>query len=359
VIRALLFVAIVAALTWIVLSLLRRTPRVSVDRSDRDDTTTLAALPPPVATVVDAATTLRMLHELALGASLERHVPAEHVKVVSAVAAALHTAATDPKYAPQRPMLLPQLLRAVDDSDSTRRELAQTIARDPTLVDSLLALANNPVYHRGSQPIASIERALAVLGAEGARALVAAALVQPVFRAGTNDGEQFSAVAWEHTYRAAAAAQVHAAAVEGPGLLAAQLVALAMGLGAIVVYRVALDQYAARQLSPNATAMALLLDEHTAGVARRIAASWELSERVLTALEEQQPSSLGEPASALGRSLRFGLVAGALGVLRNNGRIDDDVGLASLSAAGGAGPRFEQLWGRLSWPQSSPVRVSR
>jgi hypothetical protein len=181
--------------------------------------------------------------------------------------------------------------------------------------------------------------------------------VQPVFRNAGKDAAQFPEIVWEHTYRAAAAAEVHAATVEGSDLFAAQLIALVMGLGAIVVYRVTLDQYAARQLPPDATAMASLLDEHTAAVAHQIAASWELSERVLAALEEQQPSKPDKPESALGRSVRFGLFAGALSVLRTNERIDDDAGLASLAAAGGAGPRFERLWGRLSWPEGEAPRA--
>jgi hypothetical protein len=93
-----------------------------------------------------------------------------------------------------------------------------------------------------------------------------------------------------------------------------------------------------------------LLDEQAPKVARQIAASWELSDRVLEALEEQQPMRVERPASALGRSLRFGLWIGALSVLRSHDRIDDDAGLATLAAAGGAGERFERLWGRLTWP---------
>jgi hypothetical protein len=180
-----------------------------------------------------------------------------------------------------------------------------------------------------------------------------------VFRTGTDAAAQFPETVWEHTYRAAAAAEVHAAAMEGADLFAAQLTTLVMGLGAIVVCRVAFDQYAARQLLPDPTAMASLLDEHTAAVAHRVAASWELPPRVLAALEEQQPGKPDEPESALGRSLRFGLLAGALSVLRAHDCIDDDVGLASLGAAGGVGERFERLWGHLSWPERELARARR
>jgi len=300
---------------------------------------------------------MHLLYELAFGTALEPHVSAEHVTVVTAVASVLQASATEPRYAPRRPLLLPEVVRAVNDSDTTRRELAQLIARDPALVGSLLKLANSPIYRRGPEPIESLERALAVLGTQGARSLVAAALMQPVFRQAGGDTALFPEIVWEHTQRSAAAAEVHATAVEASDPFTAQLVALLMGLGAIVVYRIALDQYAARKISPDATALSSLLEAQTAKVARQIAASWELSPRVLEALEQQQPEKVEQPASSLGRSLRFGVVVGALSVLRSRDRIDDDAGLATLAAAGGVGKRFERLWGRLTWPPADEAEA--
>jgi len=355
VIRVLLFVIVIAALAAMALSVLRRTPKTPTDRS-AEETGERRALPTPKsAHALGREATRQKLYELAFGAPLAASVPAEHVKVVSAVAGALHSAATDPKYSPRRPMLLPQLLRAVNDNDTTRKELAMLIARDPALVGSLLKLSNSPLYRRGSQPIEGVERALAVLGTQGVRSLAAAALMQPVFRAVGGDAGQFPEVVWEHTYRSAAAAELHASAVENADPFAAQLLALVMGLAAIVVYRVALDQYTSRRLTPDSTALASLLDEHTAEVAHRTAASWELSPQVLEALAEQSSDKITRPQSALGRSLRFGLTAGALSMLKTADRIDDDTGLVSLAAAGGEGQRFERLWERLTWPE--PERI--
>jgi hypothetical protein len=184
-IRALLFIVVVGALALIVLSLLRRTPRNVTARPDAsEDTGELRSLPAPAAHIERAlsrSTTMHFFHELALGATLEPHVPTEHVRVAMIVASTLQAAAADPKYAPRRPLLLPELVRAVNDSDTTRKELAQMVARDPALVGSLLQIANSPIYRRGSQPVESLERALAVLGTQGTRSLVAAALMQPVF----------------------------------------------------------------------------------------------------------------------------------------------------------------------------------
>ncbi len=353
--RVLLFVVIIGALAGMVLSVLRRSPKTPTDRSAEETGRVRALLPPKTTHALGREATRQKLYELAFGGSLAASVPAEHVKVVSAVAGALHAAATDPKYAPRRPMLLPQLLRAVNDSDTTRKELAMMIARDPALVGSLLKLSNSPLYRRGSQPIEGVERALAVLGTQGVRSLAAAALVQPVFRTAAGDAGQFPEVVWEYTYRSAAAAELHASAVENADAFAAQLLALVMGLAMIVVYRVALDQYASRRLVPDATALASLLDEHAAEVAHRVASSWELSTQVLEALDDQRPEKITRPQSALGRSLRFGLTAGALSMLKTADRLDDDTGLVSLAAAGGEGQRFERLWERLTWPE--PERV--
>jgi HD-like signal output (HDOD) protein len=362
VLRGFLFLLIVVALAAVVLSLVRRSPRQRSSGTDEDDDTSAApaALPPPGGNALERPEVLRKLHELALGAALEPTPSADHTRAAAAIGATLQTAATDPRYAPRRPLLLPQLLSAAGDGDTSRRELAGLIARDPALVGSLLRLANSAVYRRNAQPIESVERAVAVLGTQGIRSLAAAALVQPVFRTSGGQRGKFPEIVWEHTYRAAAAAEAHALSVENTDPFAAQLLALVAGLGAIVVFRVAADQYAqSAPLEPNATAIASLLDEHTADVARRIAASWELSDRVLEALDDQAPGKPARPASALGRSLRFGLVAGALSVLRANGAIDDETARASLAAAGGVGPKIDRMWERLGAPSGGGAEQRR
>ena len=76
--------------------------------------------------------------------------------------------------------------------------------------------------------------------------------------------------------------------------------------------------------------IASILDSHSAAFAWHIGADWRLSEEMLAALEEQMVSS--EPATPLGRSLRFGRRAGALAVLHTNSIISD-ASRQSLAAA--------------------------
>lgn len=314
-----------------------------------------AAAPPPEGALTLDEVFIK-LHALAFGiAPLDPPASDAHAEVAAATREMLPTAANEPRYAPRRPLLLPQLLRAVNDNDVSRRELAALIVRDPALTGNLLKLANAPFYRVSSQPVESIDRAIAVLGTEGIRSLIAAAVLQPVFRAAGGEFARFPEIAWEHTFRSGTAAAAHAAIVEHEDPFAAQLLALVTGLASIIVFRVVLDQYAARPaLRPDVTVIAQLLNAHTAEMARNVASSWELSDRVIEALAEQLPGRPASERSPLGRSLHFGRIAGALGILSANGDIPNDAAKATLHAIEGSNPQFDGIWARLAARPAKP-----
>ena len=255
------------------------------------------------------------MHQLSLGATaVGEPWSAGHDEIISATADILQDAATEDRYTPRRPSLLPQLLRAMNDEDVSRRELVTIISRDPSLVGNLLKMANSSFYRVSAQPVESIDRAVVILGNDGIRSLIAAALAQPIFHVRGGDFPKFPEIAWEHTFRTASATVTHTAIVEKSDPFAAQLLGLVAGMASIVVFRVALDQYDTRpQLQAHAGAMAAMLDMQTAGVAKRIAASWGLSDRILAALDDQTTAVAADRHTALGRSLEFGRVASALG----------------------------------------------
>jgi len=353
--RGVLFLVVVLAIVAVVVSLVRRAARRRADEAEPVlvEVPPLALPAPTAGTALTSEQVLHKLNELAFARALQAP-SSQHAEMYTAVSKALETAATQPRYAPRRPMLLPQLLRAVSDTDTSRRELATMISKDPALVGSLLKLANSQFYRVNAQPVESVDRAVAVIGTEGIRSLIAAALVQPVFRVAAGEFSQFPEVIWQHTFLAANAAETYAAVVVNADPFAAQLLALVNGLGAIVVFRVALDQYTARGgLKPDAATIVALLDAHAARVARTIAASWDLSGRILAALEDQVPG-MHEP-TPLGRSLKFGRFIAALAVLNTKGIIDDDEAKAVLLANGAAGAHFERIWERLAAkPQKTP-----
>ncbi|HEY3808719.1 MAG TPA: HDOD domain-containing protein [Steroidobacteraceae bacterium] len=300
------------------------------------------------------AETLRALREIAFNTPLVAADPPTPAiaELSAAVAATLTNIVEKPNYAPRRPMQLPKLMQAINDETSSRSALAQIIAGDPALAGNLLRLANSPYYRHSPEPIESLDRAVAMLGTEGLRSMIAAALLQPVFRVSGGSFAHFGEVTWEHSLYAANAAENYAALAESADPFAAQLLALILGLATLVVFSVAQDAFLARQRKPEATTLAALIDAHSVGVARQIAASWELSGRIDTALGEQtgaQAASRSPAGSPLGRALEFGEFIGALAVLRQRGAVDVQAADTVLRFVPAPTATVERIWARLGF----------
>jgi HD-like signal output (HDOD) protein len=245
----------------------------------------------------------------------------------------------------------------MNDEEVSRRELVTIIARDPSLVGNLLKMANSPFYRVSHQPVESIDRAVVMLGNDGIRSLIAASLTQPIFQVAGGDFPRFPEIAWEHTFRSASATVTHAAIVEKSDPFAAQLLGLVSGLAGIVVFRVVLDQYEARpELRPDAGIIASLLDTQSAGIAKRIAVTWGLSDRILAALDDQTTAVAADRHTTLGRSLSFGRLTAALAVLSINGSIDDVTAQISMPVGGMPAIELGRLWKRLTAEPEAPKK---
>ena len=297
------------------------------------------------------AQVLQRLRELALGTSISipgaARAGPRHAAVAAAAIAATEDAATLRQLAPRRPSLLPQLIRTANDDAAPRRELAAIIRRDPSLVGSLLEMANSSFYRVTERPVESIDRAVVLLGSEGIRSLIAAAAMQPIFRIAVGPFPQFAQTVWEHAWRSANAAVVHAAMAEKADPFAAELLSLVWGLADVVLFRAMLERYEAPAgvgLRPDAAAIAAVLQSHSAAVARRIGAGWDLSQESLAAFDQQTAGAAG---TSLGRSLRFGRTVGALAVLHINGVIDETTATASFPNSSLAREHLERMWVRL------------
>src|SRR3954447_23885296 len=134
--QALLFVALVVALAALLLSLLRRRPQRAKPGDAAEGAETAASAAPAGSKALGRDEVLRKLNALAFGAEPRGPVPPAQVEIVAAIGATIESAATNPRYAPRRPLMLPQLLRAASDDGSSRKDLADIIARDPALVGS-------------------------------------------------------------------------------------------------------------------------------------------------------------------------------------------------------------------------------
>jgi HD-like signal output (HDOD) protein len=292
----------------------------------------------------------KRLRQLELGLQdLGAPLPDDH-PVVASVLAAISDPATQKRLTPRRPNLLPQLMRAINDEEASRRELSAIIARDPSIVGSLLKMANSAYYRVAAGRVESIERAVVILGTDGLRSLVASSILQPIFQ--INSAKvfaRFPEIVWDHAQRSAHAAIPHAALVERTDAFGAELLCLITGLAEIILFRATIDHCQnnpeQKKQRPTPQLIAALLASQAPVFAWRLGAEWELSELMLAALEEQTLTA--EPTTPLGRSLRFGRIAGALAVLHTNSIIDDTTVRLSLPEAGLSPAHMKCMWSRL------------
>jgi HD-like signal output (HDOD) protein len=327
-----------------------RTPTAAARSAAKLAAATPDPAPIPEVVPLTSEETFARLHQLSFGpAATGEAWPSNHAEVISATTEVLQGASTEDRYTPRRPSLLPQLLRAVNDEAVSRRELVTIISKDPSLVGNLLKMANSSFYRVSTQAVESIDRAVIILGNDGIRSLIAAALTQPIFQIRGGDFPKFPEIAWEHTFRTASATLTHTAIVEKSDPFAAQLLGLVAGMAGIVVFRVALDQYEARpKLRPHPGVMASLLDTQAVAVAKRISMSWGLSDRIIAGLDDQTIAVAADRQTALGRSLTFGRLASALAVLYTNKSIDDVTAQISMPISGMPAAELSRLWTRLS-----------
>ena len=103
--------------------------------------------------------------------------------------------------------------------------------------------------------------------------------------------------------------------------------------------------------------IAALLASQAPVFAWRLGVEWELSELMVAALEEQTLTS--DPTTPLGRSLRFGRIAGALAVLHTNSVVDDATVRLSLPEAGLSPAHLKCMWSRLLNDLEDPRLVRR
>jgi HD-like signal output (HDOD) protein len=278
-----------------------------------------------------------------------------HEEVIAAALAAIGDPAAQRNYFPRRPHLLPELIHAINDETVSVRQLVAIVARDPALVGSLLKVANSSFYRVTAQPVESIERAIVLLGNDGLRAVMAAALMQPIFQiSGAGAPSRFPELVWEHAVRSAHAAIPHAALVERANPFAAELLSLISGLAEIVLFRAVHDHCPASPSREGADPLVIasILDSHSTAFAWHIGADWRLSAEMLAALEEQMASF--EPVTPLGRSLRFGRHAGALAVLHTNSIISGASVRMSLPVSGLSATHLEYMLTRLLRPHDDP-----
>lgn len=280
------------------------------------------------------------------GGATPRADEAAYAAIAAACAHLLSRPQFQSRHLPRRPHLLPRLMRALNDPEVGLDQIAQIVGEDPALSANLLRIANSPYYRVQRSPVESLPRAAALLGLDGMRPVLVAALLQPVLSSGSGPFGRLPDVIWEHTRMAADVASRLVRGQHGADeALVAQMAALLHGLGAIVVVQLLREN---AHLAPDPATVARVLEEQAAPMAHRIAQAWELPARIEAALDAQRGEAMGD--DPLAGALRAGRMAAALALLCRAGRWTPEQGLALLQAWAerrGVDGDIEAAWARL------------
>jgi HD-like signal output (HDOD) protein len=336
-----LLVLIAALAAWLMWQLRKPSPGAERAANPAQKPRTAASGPAPASRAVAFSTepidaVAANGYRLAFGvAQLEEGIADGDAEVLARIEASIDTAIHQPEYFPRRPMLLPKLLRALNDSDSTRQELVNLILEDPSLAGNVLRRANSALYRITPAPVDNLDRAIVNLGMEGLRSLMGTAILQPVFRMRTGLFDRFAMLTWEQAQRASVAAENYAKKTRSCDPFVAQLLGVLRPLAHIVLFKLTLERYRDQPaLQPRAEVFVQAMREHSRRVALLIATTWELPDPSLKALEEQQRQISPGAMSPLGRAVYFGDLCGALAILAVHGDQPQESALALLIGQG-------------------------
>ncbi|MBK7249553.1 MAG: HDOD domain-containing protein [Gammaproteobacteria bacterium] len=148
------------------------------------------------------------LHRLTFpDADFARPVSGLHAEVIRLAEAALEGAVQQRNYFPRRPLLIPELLAAINDPASSQARWAEIVLRDPVLAGEVLRLANSAWFRVTTDPVEDMPKAVRLLGADGLRSVVASSVLQPVFRCPAGPFQSFPEITWHQAMLSGVGAQ--------------------------------------------------------------------------------------------------------------------------------------------------------
>jgi len=292
------------------------------------------------------AAAVEQAYRLAFGVDrIDHDIAGLHAAVLKEVGGNVASSIHDKDYFPRRPMLLPRLLQAINDTEHTRQRLVNLILEDPTIAGAVLKRANSAFYRLSPTPVERLDRAVAMLGAAGLRGLVATAIMQPVFRVPKGYFETFAEVTWEHGRRSAQAAEACARADGTSDPFVAQMLGLLGSLAGIVLFRLTMEKYREQpSLPPRAEVFIAAMQRHRTELACMIVRSWELSDMSVRAADEQAQKIPPQQMSQLGQAMYYGELCGALAVLNVRGDCAAEAAVQLLTDQGLDPDTAAQAW---------------
>lgn len=197
---------------------------------------------------------------------------------------------------PRQTGVLPKLMRAITKDNVTRQEIARIVLNDPALTDQMLTVANSPYFRPAEHEIESVDSAIFLLGIEGIRSVIAAAVIRPMMMARNRSETRFAQQAW-HWGIACARASELMAREQGQDTNGFFITGLLPSLAYLSLYREISSQLKTLQIEPKDAGPVYtpLIQRYSWDLCLRIAHIWELPPRFQAILlEAQRPSPISE-----------------------------------------------------------------
>lgn len=217
---------------------------------------------------------------------------------------------------PRIPSVIPLLLRSLRDNNVSNSQLAEQVAHDAVLVAAVLKQVNSS-YFRRSSSVKTIEEAIAVIGQNGLRMLIASVAFKPLFNAGLGHYTVLGAPrVWELSDPCAIACRYFAKHMHADGF-EAFLAGLLQNVGVIVALRVIDQAGGAAPGELRSLAFQASFAHYTRRLARLVGKHWEFPEQAIAAVDRTP----GMPASGLAEVVRLADRVSKIRVLVNHGAL--------------------------------------
>lgn len=220
---------------------------------------------------------------------------------------------------PRMPSVIPMLLRSLRERNVSNSQLADQISQDAVLVAAVLKQVNSS-YFRRATPVTGIEGALAIIGQNGLRMLVASVAFKPLFNVAQGCFTSRAApLMWQLAAPYGIACRYFAKRGRLDGF-EAFLAGLLQNVGVIVALRI-MDQAQPGEL--RSLAFYASFAHYTRRLARIVGTQWEFPEQVIEAIDRAAaPGQAG--GTALSEALRLADKVAKLRMLVDHGRLKED-----------------------------------
>ena len=215
---------------------------------------------------------------------------------------------------PRQPRVLPQLMSAVGNPSITRPQLTEIILADPALTDQMLKEANSPFFRPSDQAITSVDHAIFMLGVDGIRNVIAAAVMRPMMAARSHSEAHFAHCSWRWGLSCARAAELIARDIPNEDANSYFMTGLMPALAYLTLFREINRLHSERHGGRKATPQTLyyLIARNCWEVSLMLAEQWALPPRYhALLLAAQRPSPVAEHTP-----LNDGIILGTREVLR-------------------------------------------